>query len=151
MPERCTGTTANGTPCKRWATPGSDPPRCAAHPTVGEPAAAGAPKGNQNAVKHGYYKSPAEPPRTIEDIFTGLAARQAQIEDYLNTNLHDLDGKDLACIVALYAQNASRLSRILRDKRQMGGSTDELEKAISRVLGELADEWGIETELSGEQ
>lgn len=149
MPTYCTGTTANGTPCRRWATPGSDPPRCAAHPTVGEPAPAGAPRGNQNAVKHGYYRSPAEPPRTVEDIFTGLADRQAQLEQYLNVNLHDLEGEDVIRLIALYAQNASRLSRILRDKRQMGGSTDELEQAISRVLGDLADEWGIETELSG--
>lgn len=151
MSEHCTGTKADGTPCRRWATPGSVPPRCAAHPTEGEPAAAGAPKGNQNAVKHGYYKSPAEPPRTIEDIFTGLAARQAQLEDYINANLLDLEGEDICRFIALYAQNASRLSRVLRDKRQMGGSTDELEQAISRVLGDLTNEWEIETELSGKQ
>ena len=50
---RCTSTTRHGQPCRSWAVPGTDPPRCASHGGVS--AKLGAPKGNQNAVTHGLY------------------------------------------------------------------------------------------------
>ena len=50
-PIRCSALTASGKPCKAWAVHGSDPPLCAPHAGL-----AGAKKGNQNAVKHGYYR-----------------------------------------------------------------------------------------------
>jgi hypothetical protein len=50
-PTRCTATTASGKPCKAWAIRDSDPPRCAPHAGLAK-----AQKGNQNAVKHGYYR-----------------------------------------------------------------------------------------------
>lgn len=49
---RCTALTAAGKPCKGWAINGSIPPRCAPHSGLG-----GAPKGNTNAVTHGFYAS----------------------------------------------------------------------------------------------
>lgn len=51
-PTRCTAITRKGTPCKAWAIHGSDPPLCAPHAGL-----AGGVKGNQNAVKHGYYRT----------------------------------------------------------------------------------------------
>ena len=50
---RCTATTRKGQPCRAWAVPGTDPPRCAAHGGVASKP--GAPSGNQNAVTHGFY------------------------------------------------------------------------------------------------
>ncbi|MDF1515787.1 MAG: hypothetical protein P1S60_18415 [Anaerolineae bacterium] len=49
----CTATTRTGQPCRAWAVPGTDPPRCAPHGGAG--AKPGAPVGNQNALTHGYY------------------------------------------------------------------------------------------------
>ena len=51
QPTKCTATTAKDKPCKSWAIKDSDPPRCASH--AGR---TGAHTGNQNAVKHGYYR-----------------------------------------------------------------------------------------------
>ena len=50
---RCTATTRGGQPCRGWAVPGTDPPRCAPHGGVA--ARPGAPEGNQNARTHGGY------------------------------------------------------------------------------------------------
>ncbi len=50
---RCTATTRGGQPCRGWAVPGTDPPRCAPHGGVA--ARPGAPEGNQNACTHGMY------------------------------------------------------------------------------------------------
>ena len=52
---KCTATTAKGNPCKAWAINSSDPPRCAPHSGL-----TGGPKGNQYAVKHGYYRRSIE-------------------------------------------------------------------------------------------
>lgn len=48
---KCTATTAASQPCAAWAMSGTTPPRCAAHSGL-----SGAPKGNTNAVTHGYYQ-----------------------------------------------------------------------------------------------
>lgn len=48
---KCTAVTAAGKPCKGWAITGSMPPRCAPHSGI-----TGAPKGNTNAVTHGFYQ-----------------------------------------------------------------------------------------------
>ena len=50
-PQKCSTTTAKGTPCQAWAIRGSDPPLCSPHSGL-----ARGKKGNQNAVKHGYYR-----------------------------------------------------------------------------------------------
>ena len=50
---RCTAITRAGKPCKAWAITGNNPPLCSAH--AGRNASAGAPPGNHNARKHGYY------------------------------------------------------------------------------------------------
>ena len=52
---KCTATTAQGNPCKAWAIRSSDPPRCAPHAGLAK-----GKKGNQNAVKHGYYRQLVE-------------------------------------------------------------------------------------------
>lgn len=46
MPEaiKCQATTNKGRPCNRWATNGSNPPRCTAHPTQGVPPGGRPPK-----------------------------------------------------------------------------------------------------------
>jgi len=48
---KCTAVTAAGKPCKAWPIKDSNPPLCAPH--AGR---TGGTKGNQNAVKHGYYR-----------------------------------------------------------------------------------------------
>ena len=43
--------TAAGNPCKNYAITDSIPPRCAPHSGL-----TGPPKGNTNALKHGFYR-----------------------------------------------------------------------------------------------
>lgn len=62
---KCTAITAAGKPCKGSAITDSIPPRCAPHSGI-----TGAPKGNTNAVTHGFYqKSVTE--EEVSAIFTG--------------------------------------------------------------------------------
>ena len=58
---KCTAITAKGTPCKGWAIAASDPPRCAPHSGLG-----GAPKGNTNAVTHGFYQKSVSKEEALE-------------------------------------------------------------------------------------
>jgi hypothetical protein len=53
---KCSATTVSGRSCRAYAIKNSSPPLCAAHSGH-----TGAPKGNQNAVKHGYYRQSAGP------------------------------------------------------------------------------------------
>jgi hypothetical protein len=57
---RCSATTASGQPCKAWAIHGTDPPLCAPHAGLAK-----AQKGNQNAVKHGYYRTSIDSAETL--------------------------------------------------------------------------------------
>lgn len=51
--KRCTATTAKGNPCRAYAMHGRD--LCSSHAKANK--GAGAPIGNQNAQKHGFYRS----------------------------------------------------------------------------------------------
>jgi hypothetical protein len=53
---KCTAITAKGTPCKAWSIHDSNPPRCAPHSGI-----TGAPKGNSNALTHGFYQRHFKP------------------------------------------------------------------------------------------
>jgi hypothetical protein len=151
--QKCTELTASGTPCKAWAVHGTDPPRCAAH--GGGKAPVGAPPGNRNAETHGFYSQPrtdarscvscVSTPASIDDIFNGLAEKQAQLDRYITDNLPDLDAEVVIKLLGLYAQNASRLSRILRDRAAITGETaDELDDAISEALRLASHELGVD-------
>ena len=64
----CSGTVNGGEPCSAYAMHDTDPPLCASH--AGR---AGAPKGNTNAVTHGYYQKGVTE-KEVTDLFTGAAA-----------------------------------------------------------------------------
>lgn len=146
MATRCTATRQDGHPCKAWARADTDPPRCAAHdPATPSP---GAPTGNVNAVRHGFYQRPptAAPP-TIDEIITDLAAKQARLSTLIELELQEDSGRidNLAKLFALHGQNASRLGRLLRDRRALSGeAADGIAGAIAVALDELSNAFGIE-------
>jgi hypothetical protein len=141
---RCTGDCADGTPCRAWAVRGSDPPRCAAH--GGTDAAIGAPPGNHNATKHGFYATTDLPPEaSIDAIIDNLYTRQmhldAFIEDYCSGDRISIES--LTHLLRIHGQNASRLGRLLRDKRALSGdAADGISGAIAQALDELSSELG---------
>jgi hypothetical protein len=140
---KCTDLKADGNPCGAWAVRGSDPPKCVSH--GGGKGKVGAPAGNRNAQTHGFYSRPDVPPTSIDDIFTGLAEKQAQLDRFITTNLHDLDADVVLKLLGLYAQNASRLSRILRDRAAISGdAADELDDAISEALELAGSKLGVD-------
>lgn len=108
----------------------------------------GAQPGNASATRHHYYASPLKKLETIEDVITDAQLRQAQLSAIIDhamkhPNEHDLDG--LTKLFALHGQNASRLGRLLRDRRALTGeAADGIAGAISAALDELATELGVE-------
>ena len=139
---RCTALTANGSPCRAWAARGSEPPRCAAHSGK-----SGAPAGSPSRLKHGQYAAPGPDVdlTTIDGVIADLADRQARLTAFLERVL--VEGGDVievAKVFALHGQNASRLGRLLRDKRALSGqSADGLLEAIGVALDEISTELGI--------
>lgn len=148
---RCDAVQADGSPCRAWAVRGSDVPRCAAH--GGTSARIGAPPGNQNAVKHGYYipreceerlegTSPDE--WSIETIILDLCIKQARLSRYIEVQSGDLSADELARFLQIHGQNASRLGRLLRDRRALSGEADGISGVIARALEELHSELGTD-------
>ena len=84
-------------------------------------------------------------PETIEEVIGDLAGKQAQLLGYIDERLDqgaDLQG--LARIFALHGQNATRLGRLLRDKRALSGqASDGISAAIAQALDELSTELGV--------
>jgi len=137
----CGATTRAGKPCRAAATPGSNPPRCAAHGGTGKKP--GAPARNQNARKHGFYASYEAAGITIDAVLADLAAKQAALSDYIERRLtaEDADIPAISHLFELHAQTASRLGRLLRDKRALTGeAADGIAGAIAQALDELATE-----------
>ncbi len=141
---RCTATCRNGAACRAWAVRGSDPPRCVHH--GGSTSRTGAPRGNTNAVKHGFYAGPQPPDGvSIDAIIENLYERQlrldAVIDEILVANQASL--VELTHLLQLHGQNASRLGRLLRDRRALSGdAADGISDAIAKALDELGSEWG---------
>jgi hypothetical protein len=118
------GALSQGNPCQSGAVRGSDPPRCHAHSA---------------ADSAGFD--------TIAGVIHDLAAKQQRLSEYIDDCLGDdsLPIRDLARLLALHGQNASRLGRLLRDKRALSGeAADGISGAIAQALDELATEWGLE-------
>lgn len=121
---RCSHLTRNGNPCQAWAVRGSAPPRCHTH-------------GGADLVEFD----------TIAGVIHDLAAKQQCLSEYIDGCLADdsLPIRDLVRLLALHGQNASRLGRLLRDKRALSGeAADGISGAIAQALDELATEWGLE-------
>jgi hypothetical protein len=140
---RCSAVTAAGQPCRAWAAAGSEPPLCAAHRGK-----TGAPPGNKNRLAHGLYAAPAEPGlTTIDDVVEDALRKQSRLSEFIEAHLAggEMGVEELAKLLALHGQNASRIGRLLRDRQALSGqSTDDIMSAIGAALDELSAELGIE-------
>jgi hypothetical protein len=140
MATKCTATTKQGRACQAWAVPDTDPPLCAAHGGAQSPP--GAPTGNRNAEKHGFYTRPS-PLTTIDDAIQHLAASLARLDKYINAHIHDLDTADIARLTSVYGMNLSRFVRMLKDKAATDPS-DDLHAAINEALSLAQEQLGVE-------
>ena len=144
MKRKCEATTAKGQPCRAWAVQDSSPPRCAAHGGTGKQP--GAPAGNKNAKTHGLYAQSDTPCLTISDIILDLSDKQQALSDYIDAQLSstDADIEKLSGLFSIHAQTASRLGRLLRDRRALSGeATDGLAGAVAQALDEIGTEMGV--------
>jgi hypothetical protein len=123
--------------------PGSE--YCGAH--GGGQGNPGAPAGNTNAVTHGFYTQPSVELQGISDVVDDLMHRQSQLSAFIETHVAegDIEVADMAKLLGLLGQNASRIGRLLRDQRALSGeAADGLLGALSVALDELGSEWSRE-------
>lgn len=133
--QRCTAMGADGKQCDLLAVPGTHPPRCPIH---------WARAGVEGFLAEG--GSPIHDLRDIECIIDDLAEKQERLSEMIN---RCLDGEaqstlgDQAKLFALHGQNASRLGRLLRDRRALKGeASDGIAGAIAQAIDELGNELG---------
>lgn len=92
-------------------------------------------------------EEPVSNGKVIHGLVHDLVAKQQALSALIDRCLSEgsLSVQDLARLMALHSQNASRLGRLLRDKRALSGeAADGIAGAISQALDELSNEWGIE-------
>jgi hypothetical protein len=104
--------------------------------------------GNQNARKHGFYARADLPEGcSIDVIIDHLYQRQVELDAYIEDILATGDPsiQELVHLLKTYGQNASRLGRLLRDRRALtGDAADSISGAIAQALQELETELGTE-------
>ena len=130
----------------------------------------GAPRGNTNALKHGFYsqaegsysadpiayrepgkaafyaQDPAEV--TIDQAIAGLVDKMTRLDQIIaeaQANGARTGSGDLVRLFELYTQASSRLSRMLRDRRALSGeAADGISGAIAQAMDELGTEMGVD-------
>jgi len=138
LKRKCSASCASGRPCRAWAVRGSD--LCAAHSGL-----VGAPRGNKNRQTHGAYSQPDFKIEGIESLVADLQAKQTRLSQMID---RCDEPETLVTLMALHAQIASRIGRLLRDKRLLAGdSVDDLFNALGKVLEEVRDTLGVDLEV----
>lgn len=121
----CTALTRAGAPCRAWAVPGSDPPRCATHGS--------APQTDRSAPTHGDYAQVS-----LDDLIADLDGRIRELSGYIDRLDLAAEPGLYARLVGLHGQLCSRLGRLLRDRQALGGEADGLQAAIDEALDLVA-------------
>ena len=140
---RCTARRKDGVPCRAWATARTDPPHCRAHATVASAEVAG----DESGAPEELASRPAEALETIEGIIADLAEKQSRLSQLIEDELVEEESglNAIRWLFAVHGQNASRLGRLLRDKRALSGAAaDGVEDSISEALDELSKDFGVE-------
>ena len=84
--------------------------------------------------------------QSIDDVIEDLFQRQSQLSGFIETQaVHgEVEINDMAKLLGLLGQNASRIGRLLRDKRALSGdAADGLLSAIGKALDEISTELGV--------
>ena len=139
---RCSALTKSGQPCRAWAVKGTT--ACAAHSRE-----VGAPIGNKNRQTHGFYSSDGRKIETIDDVVADLLAKQEKLSGFIDGFNGD-NVQDLLPVLSLLGQNASRIGRLLRDQKIVGGdSADKALLLLDQALDELDREFEADLGFSG--
>ncbi len=103
----------------------------------------GAPRGNQNARKHGYYsKVPGKASRVALDQAACISGIDGEIA-LLRFHIRELLEKEPDNL-KLHLQAASILGRLLKTRYQLGGAQqDRLKEAMHKVMTEIGVPFGV--------
>lgn len=135
--------------CRAWAKRGQD--LCASH---SRSKSVGAPEGNQNAIKHGFYSvAPSKSQGgnveirtvpTLDDEIALLASRRDAVDRWMMARLDAGEPVEVLKYLALIGQIGSRIARMLKTRDTLGGSGDIIEGLFSEVLDLLDDRIEVE-------
>lgn len=143
---RCSATTTLGQPCKSWAVRDSDPPLCATH--MGLTVGGGAPKGNQNALKHGFYSrviSEAESAQLVGLMQSGeiddeLAMTRVLLRRVLEKLNESTTLDDFERLSRLYLLGVRTTAGLIK----AGGPQTTFRDVLDSVLGDLGNSWNAD-------
>lgn len=142
----CSATTRTGQPCKAQALPGRT--TCVAHSSK-----PGAPPGNKNAARHGYYTVVTEQDiKNLEQFADEAESLTHEINtvrvvlDRVLTRLNEDDNiENMLAMVKLLFDGSSTIARLLRSQHALRGkAADGISAAIDQALNEISTAMGIE-------
>lgn len=135
MSRRCTAVCRDGSPCQGWAVRGTEPPRCSAH------------GGSRRRVSVPESEAPVPDDCSIDAVIDDLYCKQVFLSDIID-QVRSGEGvtlEELARLLRIHGQNASRLGRLLRDRRALSGdAADGISGAVAQALDELSNELGTD-------
>lgn len=140
---KCSAVCRNGHPCKAWAVIESEPALCSAH--AGLNVGAGAPVGNQNGIKHGYYTSIMRPDDIVDTEIAERATPMAELV-MLRSSLRRMyrcmqeENQSLDNMVSIMPHLISGARAVVYLKRHI----DERDDEWGEVLDRLGEELGID-------
>lgn len=149
---RCQAVTQSGKQCKAYAIHNES--FCSVH--AGRNTAGGAPEGNSNATKHGFYSGAFSNDElaqlvayaddlTLDDEIGAARVTNARLLLYTMQNADGLDADTLSRLVVAQMRGLKTVADLLRAKRAVSGEAgDGIAGAIAAALDELGNEWGIE-------
>ena len=133
--------------CRAWAMRGHSLCRSHRIPELG-PTGGGAPQGNRNAFKHGFYSRAFTPQelremsRIMKDEGLSLTHEIAILK--LLTRRVLLSEIQPAVAYALVCRGIGQLTRSLRALKDLGEYHTIFDTAIQQALDSLAQEWDVE-------
>lgn len=146
MSRRCTAVCLDGSPCRAWSVHGTDPPRCSAH--GGARGGVVEIEGPARRRSQGVHVDASLPEDcNIDAVIDDLYQKQVLLSDIIDQIQagESVSLRELAHLLRIHGQNASRLGRLLRDRRALSGdAADGISGAIAQALDELSSEFGTE-------
>jgi hypothetical protein len=145
---KCSAVNQNGQPCQAWAMRDSNPPLCSVH--SGRNQGAGAPAGNRNALKHGYYTRhftdleigdiEAMSDRSLKGELVGARVILGRLMAYF-FEINSQEDVNIDEVVSLGGLINSSLRTVVYIVKGMADETDDI---WDEVLDSLSEEWGID-------
>ena len=142
---QCTARLRDGAPCAAWAVVGTDPPLCSVHQRL----AAGSDELEQLSAVQAWLGLEADDSEelAIDLVIDDLYRRQMWLNALIDSSAgpNGASITELARLLSIHGANATRLGKLLRDRRALSGdAADGISGAIAQALDELSTELGLD-------